>query len=178
MLQAAIRVMLGERSRFKGDCKARIDMVHAGIVVATSAKRVLARVYGLPLPALEDLCLSCVLWMPAHKSAAHVGKLRLSNGDLLTKNEVFANDMADGFAKEAVEEHRVAKNEVGKWKRDDEEAWRRARWTGKAANLACNTETYSFKDNEASRVKASEAKAKKHKLKQEKEARDNERRKE
>ena len=61
MLQAAIRVMPGERSRFKGDCKACIDMIHAGIVVATSAKRALARVYGLLLPALEYIILSRVL---------------------------------------------------------------------------------------------------------------------
>ena len=63
-------------------------MIHAGLVVATSAKRALARIYGLLLPALEDTNLSCVLWMPAHKSAAHVGKLRLSNGDLLTIEDV------------------------------------------------------------------------------------------
>ena len=47
MLQAAIRVIPGVGSRFKGDCKSCIDMVHAGSVVATSAKRALARVYGL-----------------------------------------------------------------------------------------------------------------------------------
>lgn len=115
MLQAALRVMPGKRSRFKGDCKACIDMVHSGLEVATSHKRALARVYGLLLPALEDTCLSCILWMPAHKSAAHVGKLRLSNGEFLTKDDVKANDMADGFAKEAVEEHRVAKVEFEQW---------------------------------------------------------------
>ena len=44
MLQAALRVM---RSRYKGDCKTCIDMVHAGLAVASSPKRALARVYGL-----------------------------------------------------------------------------------------------------------------------------------
>ena len=101
MLQAALRVMPGKRSRCKGDCNACIDMVHAGLEVATSHKRALARVYGLLLPALEDTCLSCILWMPAHKSAAHVGGLRLSNGEILTKGDVKANGMADGFAKKA-----------------------------------------------------------------------------
>ena len=42
------------------------------------------------------------------------------------------------------------------------------KWIGKAVNLACNTEAYPFKDNEASRIKASEAKVNKHKPKQEK----------
>ena len=59
-----------------------------GLAVATSAKRVLARVYGMLITALEDVGLERILWMPAHKSAAHVGKLRLSNGDLLTKEDV------------------------------------------------------------------------------------------
>ena len=90
MLQAALRVMPGKRSRFKGDCKACIDMVHAGLAVASSPERALARVYGLLLPALEDTCRSCVLWIPAHKSKAHVGRLILSNGDLLTKKDVKA----------------------------------------------------------------------------------------
>ena len=92
-------------------------MIHVGLAVAASPKRAFARVYGLLLPALKDTCLSCVMWMPAHKSAAHVGKLRLSNGELLTKDDVKANDIADGLAKQAVEEHRVSKYEVEKWKK-------------------------------------------------------------
>ena len=112
MLQAAIRMIPGERSRFRGDCKACIDMIHAGIVVATSAKRTLARVYGLLLPALKDTCLSCILWKPAHRSAAHVGKLKLNSGVLLSKHDADANDMVEGFAKKAVEEHRVPTYEV------------------------------------------------------------------
>ena len=121
-IQAALRVMPGERSRFKGDCRACIDMVHAGLEVATSHKRALARVYGLLLPALEDTCLSCVLWVPAHKSAAHVGKLRLSNGKFLTKDDVKANDMADGFAKKAVEQHRVPRAEVEQLSNSEDDA--------------------------------------------------------
>ena len=102
MLQAALRVMFGKRSGFKGDCKVCIDILHVGLDVATSHKRALARVYGLLLPALEDTCLSCILWMLAHTSAAHVGKLKLSNGGFLTKDDAKANDMADGLAKNAV----------------------------------------------------------------------------
>ena len=59
------------------------------------------------LTALEDVGLERILWMPAHKSAAHVGKPRLSNGDLLTKEYVKGNDGADSGAKERVGEHRV-----------------------------------------------------------------------
>lgn len=59
MLQAAIRVMPGGRSRFKGDCKACIDLIHASLEVAASPKRALARVYNLLLQAMEDICLDC-----------------------------------------------------------------------------------------------------------------------
>ena len=58
--------------------------------------------------------------MPAHKSAAHVGKLMLITGELLSQHDVDANDMADGFAKKAVEEHRVSTYEVERWKSDEE----------------------------------------------------------
>ena len=137
-------------------------MVHAGLAVAASPKRALARVYGLLPPALEDTCLSCVLWMPAHKSAAHVGKLRLCNGDLhlFTENDVKANDIADGLAKQTVE--------VEQWKKDDDHAFHMLKWIGKAVNLACNTEVCPFKDNEASSFKANEAKANKSKLEEDK----------
>lgn len=42
------------------------------------------------------------------------------------------------------------------------------KWIGKSVGLACNIETYPFKDNEASRVKTSEAKVNKAKIKEEK----------
>jgi hypothetical protein len=116
--------------------------------------------------------------MPAHKSKAHVGKLRLSNGEFLTEPDVKANDMADGFAKEAVEEHRVPKVEVENWKKLESDAMHIVKWTGKAVNLACNTETYPFKDNEAARWKAKEAKANKAKLKEERKKEDERKRKE
>ena len=97
-----------------------------------------------------------------------MGKLRLSNGELLTDKDVKANDMADGFAKKAVEEHRVPRVEVENWVKLESDAMHILKWTGKAVNLACNTETYPFKDIEAARWKANEAKANKAKLKEDK----------
>ena len=52
------------------------------------------------------------------------------------------------------------------------------KWTGKAVNLACNTETYPFEDNEAAKWKAKEAKANKAKRKEEKKKEDEQRKKE
>ena len=104
--------------------------------------------------------------MFAHKSKAHVGKLRLSNGELLTDRHVEANGKVDGFAKRAVEQHGVPRIEVEQWKKYEEEAMHILKWIGKAVNLSCNIETYPFKDNEASRLKANEAKANKAKIKE------------
>ena len=96
--------------------------------------------------------------MPAHKSAAHVGKLRLSNGELLTQMDVDANDKADKLAKQAVEEHRVSAIEVKNLKDAENDAWHKAKWIGRVTSLACNIEAFPFKDNEASRWKVDKAK--------------------
>ena len=72
MLQAALRADQGG-CRYKGDCKACIDMIKAGPAVATSAKRILARVYAILLAALEDTGLENVMWMPAHSVVRHCG---------------------------------------------------------------------------------------------------------
>ena len=52
------------------------------------------------------------------------------------------------------------------------------KWTGKSVNLACNTGTYPFKDNEAARWKAKEAKVNKAKIKEAKKKEDEQKRKE
>ena len=91
-------------------------MVKAGLTSATSAKRVLARVYAILIPALEDTDHDKILWMPAHKSMAHVGVERLSDGTLLTEGDVKGNDEADTHAKAAVEEHIVTRADVECWK--------------------------------------------------------------
>ena len=141
---------------------ARIQMMHAGMAAATSAKRVLARVYGLLLMPVEDVGVDRLLWMPAHTSAAQVGKLRLSNGELLTKEDVYANDLSDKGATLAVEEHRVAASEVKAWYDLEGETKERAKWIGKVTSLACNLPEFPFKDNEAARWKVDAArKAKK-----------------
>ena len=78
------------------------------------------------------------------------------------------------FAKRAVEDHRVSVCEVEKWESDEEEAWRLAKWTGRAVNLAWNVETFPPKDHEASRLKANEAKRNRSKQMQHKKDRKDE----
>ena len=66
----------------------------------------------------------------------------------------------------------MAKAVVEQWKKSESDALHVLKWIGKPVNLACNTETYPFKDNEASRFKANEAKANKAKIKEEKKTED------
>ena len=70
-----------------------------------------------------------------------------------------------GSPKKAVEQHRVARAEVEQWKKSEDDAFHMLKWIGKSVNLASNTETYPYKDNEASRFKANEAKVNKAKIK-------------
>ena len=72
------------------------------------------------------------------------------------------------MAKHAGEQHRAPRSEVGQWKKDEDDAIHMLKWIGKSVNLACNTETYPFNDNEASRFKANDAKANNAKIKEEK----------
>lgn len=157
MLQAAIRAFPG-RCTFRGDCKSCIDMIKAGLASATSAKRVLARVYALLILALEDTDRSTILWMPAHNTAVHVGKVALRDGSMLTADDLFANDAADGYPKEAVEEHKVPKGDVKAWKEDCAIAKARAKWLVRVATLACNVPHFPFSDSEATRWRSDEAK--------------------
>ena len=160
LLQAAIRALPGG-CVFKGDCKSCIDMVKSGLASATSAKRVLARVYALLIPALEDVDHDNILWMPAHKTKEDVGRVALSNGAMLTEEDLLGNDGADTFAKEAVEEHRVSKGDVLAWKELCNTAKERAKWLARATNLACNVPHFPFSDSEATRWRSDEAKRKK-----------------
>ena len=100
---------------YKGDCLSCIQMVKAGLQSATFGRRVLARVYAILIPALEDTDPESLMWMPAHKGAAHVGYAQLSNGEYLTETDVMANDLPDKHAKLSVEEHRVTRADVDCW---------------------------------------------------------------
>ena len=114
-------------------------MAKAGLVSATSGRRVLARVYAMLVPALDDTDLDKLLWMPAHKGAAQVGYLQLSNGDYLTEDDVMANGLADKHAKEAVEEHRVTRADVTAMAESTLRAKDRAMWLARVTVLANNS---------------------------------------
>ena len=77
ILQAVAYALPG--SSFWSDCKPCVDALHAGRAWACSARRPLARVFGLLFDCLEHKGHSAgdVTWMPAHTTRSDVGsKLR------------------------------------------------------------------------------------------------------
>ena len=62
--------------------------------------------------------------------------------------------MADTLAKQGVEQHRVPKEDVMRWKEEYKVAWNRAKWIGIVTHAANNMPEYSYRDSEASRWRA------------------------
>ena len=98
----------------------------------------LARVHGMLMEALGDDGPKVVGWMPAHLKLEEVGVARKSDGSVVTKTVVVANGLADRFAKEGVEFHRVPRGVVQDWKVQAAKAERRAKWLGNVTFAASN----------------------------------------
>jgi len=153
LLQAGMRALPGGCT-FKVDCEPCVKAVKDGIVIATAANKVNARVHGLILRALDDTPASKVIWLPAHKGQAQVGKMRCGDGTFLTKTDLFGNDAADKLAKRAVQGHRVSKADVEGWDKTCSDVKAIAMSVARATHLANNCEVYPYKYSEASRAKA------------------------
>ena len=108
-LFAAIRIAVpGVLCR--SDRKAVVDTYRAGRALATRGGDEHARLWNLIFTVCEGGGPSEVVWMPAHTSAADVGRARLSDGSTLTTRDREANDAADHLAKRGAELHRVPKH--------------------------------------------------------------------
>ena len=77
-----------------------------------------------------------------------------SDGSLVSKQGVWANDTADKLAKRGAEHHRVPPEEVRRWKQEFMAAKARAKWIGQITHEANNTPDFPFRDTEAARWKA------------------------
>ena len=107
-LFAALRCAL-PGSSLRSDRKAVVDTYNGGRATATAAADEHARLWCMIFAACDDGPLPELVWMPAHTSAADVGRARLSNGCALTTRDRSANDAADHLAKRGAETHRVDK---------------------------------------------------------------------
>ena len=106
-LLQAISMATPGACRYFVDCKPCVDSIHRGRRWATSAKRPHARVNALLHTAFDDTQAESVVWMPAHTREHDVGVRLRGDGHSLTAHNRHGNDLADGHAKVAVEEHRA-----------------------------------------------------------------------
>lgn len=96
---------------YRSDCREVVDtVVTRGAIWATSAERVLARLWFLFFAAFDgagEENQPDLVWMPAHCPATSVGVARLSNGHFLTEVDRIGNAHADRLAQQGAELHRV-----------------------------------------------------------------------
>ena len=106
--------------------------------------------------ALHDVNPDVVGWMPAHLTAKEVTQLAAtkSDGSPVSKQDVWANDLADRLAKLGAEHFRVPPEEVRRWKQEFNAVKARAKWIGQITHEANNVPDFPFRDTEAARWKA------------------------
>ena len=136
---------------YRSDRKAVVSTFAAGRAQATSASNEHARLWDMIFTACDDGDLPQLVWMPAHTSAADIGRARLSNGEPLTVRDRAGNDAADILAKRGAETHRVPKEVRKQWKQRDLLATWAARTlaivTHIANNAQCDSSDKTLRDS-------------------------------
>ena len=142
--------------RFFSDCKPCVDAIAAGRAWACSAKRPLARVFGLLFDNMERAGLepSAVVWVPAHTAAVAVGVLLRGDGRPLTANDRLGNALADNQAKLAAGQHAVSQEIVDLLKDFDSQTLAALKWLGCVTWLATHNGERLSRDSDASRLRA------------------------
>ena len=158
-LYQSLLCSIPELCEYWPDCYPVKLAVDKGAAVALDPRNPLARVHGMIHTALEGVNTEVVGWMPAHLTKADLGHgmAKKSNGEAVTEQDQWGNDVADKLAKLGAEHHRVPPEEVRIWKKAQRVAKDRAKWIGQATYAANNSDSFPFRDNEASRWKAAAA---------------------
>ena len=123
-------------SAYRTDCLAVVDVHAQGRQAATSAARYYARIWNVIFTALDDAETVDLAWMPAHTKVHDVGRLFLSNGELLTEADRRANAEADRLAKLSAAETRVPPLVRGRLDSDYNRAQQLAVWIGQVTAAA------------------------------------------
>ena len=155
LMQAAMYAEPG--STFMVDCKPCVDAVHKGSKAARSEKNPHARIHTLLHQFLEEVPPASVVWMPSHCKKGQAGEITRGDGFLLTERDIELNDLADTYAKRAVDEHRVPMRKRNEIKAHDEATKLNAMWIARATLLANEQLQAPHRDTQASREKALEA---------------------
>ena len=145
-LYQALLCTLPPLCRYWPDCYPVKAAVDRGPEVARDPRNPLARVHGMIHTALEGVLPGVVGWMPSRltKSDLTHAVAKKSDGTLVNKVDLWANDVADKLAKFGVEHHRVPREEVKRWKAALSMAKARAKWIGMVTHAANNHPTYPF----------------------------------
>ncbi len=138
-------------SDFRLDCEPCVKAIQRGKSWATSAARPLARVFDVLFTAIDDVPPESFVRMPAHCSLDDVGRVSLGDGSLMTAVDRMANELADTYAKQAVEEHRVPPALRSRVKEAAEHVRKIAMWLGRVTHLASNQPGPQRRDSEATR---------------------------
>ena len=92
---------------YRTDCLSLLTVFRNGASWATSSSQYYARIWHVVFACFDDVTQADLEWMPAHTTAADVGRLRLSSGILLSAVDRMANAEADRLAKLAAASVRV-----------------------------------------------------------------------
>ena len=125
---------------YRSDRRAVVDTMKSGLAVAAAAHVELARLWIMVYAACDDLADPAndlnLVWMPAHTTAADIGRAVLSDGSLLSQRDRAGNEAADALAKRGAKLHRVPEPVRKRARLVDELATWAARSLGIATHVA------------------------------------------
>ena len=146
--------------RFYSDCKPCVDALAAGRAWACTAKRPLARVFGLLFDNMEHTGIeaSAVTWMPSHTAATEVGLVMRGDGQPMTATDRLGNALADNQARIAAGQFAADQDVIDLLKDFDDQALAALKWLGRVTWLATHNGERLARDSHASRAQAGAAK--------------------
>ena len=143
-------------SSFFVDCKAVQVGAKNGVQWAKSPCRRFGRAWTSIAHVVEQYP-DCITWMPAHCNSSAVGIARLSSGEALTRDDLWANAYVDGLAKDVAKKiapSRKIRDHITKTSQLIEDV---ARWIGQITVLA-NHYTFHNQDGTKSIIRDSDGK--------------------
>merc|ERR1712015_491943 len=104
--------------------------------------------------AFGPIDVANVVWIPSHTKPGQCGTAVRGDGFLLEEIDVLMNDLADTYAKRAVEAHRVPFRIRRAIEDHDALTMHNAKWIARATVIANQQPSGPHRDTQASRAKA------------------------
>ena len=125
----------GADDDYRTDCLAVKLGADKGITWACAAERIFGQVWSRVAEALHGR-LQNLAWMPAHCSAAQVGRRFLSNGSRLSRIDLVANDYVDRHAKAEAKLWKPPRSQLQLVVAQGKRLTEAATWLGQVTSLA------------------------------------------